>query len=114
MPDQLQLSGECLATDIALVFLLRLTQRPPSSQDRLLRSVHYQARFRIEILVARVATIGGGDLLDEDGLAIDFFKDNVRRSFIASLRLRNIFSMIPGTSFVNSGKKREYMDYDRN
>jgi hypothetical protein len=52
MLDQLQLSGERLATDLALVFLLRLTQGLPSSQDRLLCSVHYQARFRIEVFVA--------------------------------------------------------------
>lgn len=57
MLEQLHLLRETLATRVAGVFLLGLSQRLPRTKDRPLGSVHQQRGLRVEPFVARLASI---------------------------------------------------------
>lgn len=84
MLEQLHLLRETLATRVAIVFLLGLSQRLPSSKDRALGSVHQQTSLRGEIFVARLASTRCLLLLllDNARLVIDTFLDNDKPIFL--------------------------------
>lgn len=89
MLEQLHLLRETLATRVASVFLLGLSQRLPSSKDRTLGSVHQQSSLRGEIFVARLASTRCRGillllllLLDNARLVIDTLLDNDKPIFL--------------------------------
>lgn len=87
MLEQLHLLRETLATRIASVFLFGLSQRLPSSKDRPLGSVHQQCTLRVELFVARLASIRCL-LLDNARVVIDTILDNDKRSIFLVGRFR--------------------------